>query len=161
MLVNFLIFAAVMIFLLYGTKYLRHATPENLQKLGKPAAGVGALVLAGILFLRGHMEMGIALGGFGLYLLGYVTRHKWLDAFGAEPPAAPGSGPGAGGAVQTTRMSPEEACQVLGVARGASREEITSAHHRLMKKLHPDLGETSNLALRVNEARDVLLRDRR
>ena len=64
MLVNFLIFAAVMIFLLYGTKYLRHATPENLQKLGKPAAGVGALVLAGILFLRGHMEMGIALGGF-------------------------------------------------------------------------------------------------
>ena len=59
---NLLIFAAVMIFLLYGTKYLRHATPENLQKLGKPAAGVGALVLAGILFLRGHMEMGIALG---------------------------------------------------------------------------------------------------
>jgi hypothetical protein len=162
--VNLLIFIAVMLFLLYGTKHLKHATPQNLEKLAKPALGVGAFIFAGVMMLRGHIEMGIALGGFGLYLLGYVNRHKWIDMFGGAtqtPQQQQGSGGSdGGGAVMRTMMTPEEACRVLGVSQNATREEIASAHHRLMKKLHPDVGEPSNLVLQVNEARDVLLRGR-
>jgi hypothetical protein len=55
-------------------------------------------------------------------------------------------------------MSEDQAYQVLGLQKGAPREEIIRSHHSLMKKLHPDHGGSTDLAARVNEAKDVLLR---
>ena len=55
-------------------------------------------------------------------------------------------------------MTQDEAYETLGLQKGASREEITSAHRSLMKKLHPDYGGPTNLAARVNQAKDVLMR---
>ena len=58
----------------------------------------------------------------------------------------------------TSVMSPDEALEVLGLEEGASPEDIRAAHHRLMKRLHPDQGGTTFLATKVNQAKDVLLR---
>jgi hypothetical protein len=55
------------------------------------------------------------------------------------------------------RMSADEARAVLGIGPSATPEEIRAAHHRLMKKLHPDQGGSNRLASEVNEAKDVLL----
>ncbi|TGQ73347.1 MAG: molecular chaperone DnaJ [Mesorhizobium sp.] len=62
-----------------------------------------------------------------------------------------GVAPGAGA------MTKEEAYKVLGLEAGAAAADVRKAHRRLMQRLHPDIGGTSFLAARINEAKDVLL----
>jgi hypothetical protein len=55
------------------------------------------------------------------------------------------------------RMSTEEALDVLGLAPTASAQEIREAHRRLGQRVDPQGGGTYYLAMKINEARDVLL----
>jgi hypothetical protein len=71
----------------------------------------------------------------------------WLDRHG---PAAAGAPPAGG------PMSEAEAYRVLGLAPGASVEEVRGAYRRLMRRVHPDLGGSSALAAMINAAKEVL-----
>lgn len=59
--------------------------------------------------------------------------------------------------VSGSSMTEALALEILGLEQGATREQITVAHRRLMQKMHPDRGGSDYLAQRINEARDFLL----
>jgi hypothetical protein len=66
------------------------------------------------------------------------------------------SGPRTGTA--SRGMTVDEAYLVLGLSRGATRDDVHTAHRNLMKRFHPDQGGTTYIASQVNEAKDVLLK---
>jgi DnaJ-domain-containing protein 1 len=72
----------------------------------------------------------------------------WRDDMARAGGGAPGS---------AATMTREQALEVLGLAPGASEEDIRRAHRELMMKMHPDRGGSTFLAAQINEAKDVLL----
>ena len=78
----------------------------------------------------------------------YLDRRLGTDwrGGGHRPPPGP-----------RTDMDRAEALAVLGLAEGASDEEIRAAHRRLIQRMHPDVGGSADLAARINRAKDVLL----
>jgi len=55
-------------------------------------------------------------------------------------------------------MSANQARHILGVSPQASPEEITHAWRKLMRQAHPDQGGSQEDAVRLNQARDILLK---
>lgn len=78
----------------------------------------------------------------------YLDRRLNVDWRTARQP--PPRGP-------RTDMTRAEALAVLGLAEGATEEEIKAAHRRLIRRTHPDAGGTADLAARINRAKDVLV----
>lgn len=78
-------------------------------------------------------------------LLAYLDRRR-----GGRPGEAGAGAPGGGA------MTRAEALRILGLAPGASLEDVRAAHRRLMKRVHPDLGGSDALAAMINAAKAML-----
>jgi hypothetical protein len=113
---------------------------------------LGSLSLKDLLAFRGELAGdGESRQLLETYLDGrFPTWRKDADADGGD---------GQGGAPRSGPMSKEEAYKVLGLETGASAADVRQAHRRLMQRLHPDVGGSSFLAARINEAKDILLSD--
>jgi hypothetical protein len=82
------------------------------------------------------------------------ARPEWREGAGAAgadeaPPAASSSG----------AMTREEAYRILGLEKGAPEKAIRDAHRKLMMKVHPDQGGSTYLAAKINQAKDLLIKD--
>ncbi|MDQ0393925.1 DnaJ domain-containing protein [Labrys monachus] len=96
----------------------------------------------------------IAADFFGRSILeAYLDRRLsgWREHFQDDSAA------GRRGGASSDSMSKQEAYEILGVQPGSSADDIRRAHRTLMKKIHPDKGGTTQMAARVNQARDILL----
>lgn len=58
----------------------------------------------------------------------------------------------------SSRMPRDEAAKLLGVDPAAGTDTVLDAHRRLIAKVHPDAGGNAELAARINEARDTMLK---
>ncbi|XP_056411414.1 dnaJ homolog subfamily C member 15 isoform X2 [Hyla sarda] len=54
------------------------------------------------------------------------------------------------------KMSRREASLVLGVSPSASKSKIRMAHRKIMILNHPDKGGSPYIAMKINEAKDLL-----
>ena len=240
MIVQLLAVVSLLIILWYASNAFTKANPAKLARHLKPLGGYATLAGAAFLMVRGQVEAAVAVGGFGLYLLGLanppafarmfskvgsipggdqVSRvrsamiemelHHDTGAMEGSVLAGPHSGvrladltrpqceeilqicrrddpegarlleayldrrfpgwrpagedhgdPGRGSGDRRLAgaMTEDEAYEILGLAKGASSEDIARAHRTLMKKLHPDYGGPTALAAKVNEAKAVLMR---
>jgi hypothetical protein len=210
------------------------ASPAALAQALRFSGGLGALILAAVLLLRGRIDLAVGLGGLGLWLIGRRPLSAWFGSGAGSSAsrvrsaiiemeldlasgvirgtvlAGPDEGKsldemsrpqcealyrlclrddpdgarlleayfdrrfpgwraardeghdarshGSQGAPRPGVMSEDEAYEILGLHKGASRDDVVRSHRSLIKKLHPDHGGSTDLAARVNEAKDVLMR---
>ena len=61
----------------------------------------------------------------------------------------------------SSSISVDEAYKLLGLKKGASKEEVLKAANQLQKKIHPDMNrdvKTERLSQLVNEAKDKIIK---
>lgn len=228
----------LLIGILWFLRLMARTPPQQIKALFQRIIGLAALGGAALLLVRGRWDMGLGLGGVGLWLIGMGAQPEWTKAFRKPGAATPGvsrvrsamiemeldhstgaiegsvlagvfegnrlsdlsreqcddlyraclasdpdgarlleayldrrfpgwrpagdkgadAGTGQRSGGGSAAISEDEAYEILGLQKGASREDVARAHRSLMKKLHPDHGGSTNLAARVNEAKEVLMR---
>jgi len=85
---------AVLILIWWLAKLFAGANPKALARLAKTVGGVASLGVAGLLMVRGRLDMAIFLGGIGAWLLGWSAtgpggiRFPWADSSGPTPGAS-------------------------------------------------------------------------
>jgi hypothetical protein len=164
---------ALLVILLAGVLL---ATLSSRQGAPRPAAGrrgaarqrlspywlLGAVLVGAVLLRFGVNWLVVAVGMLMAALRGLLPLLRFLPLLqNLRQRSAPGSSAGAGSDRQTSasrsqRMSRHEALQVFGLGESATREDVQREYRRLMRQVHPDLGGSSYLAAKINEAKDVL-----
>ena len=74
----FIVLAIAIVIWAMGKGYLS-PSPKLLAQQGRKLAGVGALAMAGLLAVRGRIDMGLLLGGTGAWLLGHENLKAAID----------------------------------------------------------------------------------
>ncbi|WP_347329696.1 molecular chaperone DnaJ [Marinimicrobium locisalis] len=154
--IRLLIALVIIIGLWAAMGHLKRLPPAErkrlLWKLGLWGAGAGLLVLVATgrahwLFAIVGALLPLAKTALGLGLQFFPLWKQKQQTAGKQPSVGP--------------MSVREAMDTLGLKgdeQALTRDEVVSAHRKLMQKLHPDRGGNDFLAAKVNEAKELLIK---
>ncbi|WP_341937102.1 molecular chaperone DnaJ [Marinimicrobium sp. C2-29] len=159
--IRLLIALIVMIGAWAGLAYIRRLPPEKQRKLLWRCALWGGGLLLVLMVATGRVHWIFAVIGalfplaktilaLGFQLFPLWRQHK-AKTQQQPPPGSPPSG-------QMTAREAMDTLGLKGVESEVTREEVIAAHRRLMQKLHPDRGGNDYLAAKVNEAKELLLK---
>lgn len=81
----------------------------------------------------------------------------YLDRMHTDWRAGSEQGEGPADSTAEMTMTRQLALEMLGLEEGASRDDITRAHRKLMQKFHPDRGGSDYFSKKINAAKDLLL----
>lgn len=128
--------------------------PQLIARRMRFAGGILAGAAALFFTLTGKPVIAAPLFGVALWLWG-KTAAPWARLAGNRQ-AGQHSGDDQHRPHPDPSMSRAEAYRVLGLEYDASEVEIKTAYKRLMAKVHPDQGGSTELARQINQARDTL-----
>ena len=139
----YLILVAGVVIGLYGLyRFFLNAEVKEIKTFFLSVAALifvlGLLVLA----LTGRLAAAL---GLAVAIIPFIVQYNGQK----KKRQAQNSSPGA--------MTRSEALKVLGLEEGAGEGDIQIAYKKLMQKVHPDSKGSDWMAVKLNEARDVLL----
>lgn len=148
---------------------LRSSVPTRRVALVRPQIGEGGRIVDGTVMTgpyAGRSLTALAPAVLVMLLAGCRSDDRGsaraLEAYldGRHPgwrvDAERDSDPWPGRPADPGAMTQEQAYEILGLERGATLEQVRTAHRTLMKRSHPDQGGTVEGAARINAARDRL-----
>jgi len=86
--------------------------------------------------------------------LGAAIKESWRRIHNRSAPSYAQVG-------NSVKISEQEALDILGLESPYTADAVVEAHRRLMQKLHPDRGGNDYLASKLNQAKDLLLKNYR
>lgn len=139
----------VLILALLGFAGRKKILPLPTWRIGAGVGAVAAFAFACFFGIRNSWPAAIVAASVGLWLATSARMPRRNEPHRRRPPLEPR---------KDGQMSATEARSMLGVSESATREEIQAAYKRLMIKVHPDNGGAPGLAVKLNAARDRLLK---
>lgn len=133
-----------LLLLLFGKKF-----KKTLEKLNSNilflATYLTFVIIMGYIFARGLSYAIYPIAAVFLFFITYYLFDYYQKGKNAKS------------ASHLTKMTRQQALDILGLKQDSDRETIQKAHRELLKKLHPDCGGSNYLTAIINDAKNFLL----
>ena len=140
--------AGIGLYALY--RFFLKATPHQIKSFFLTSVSLVLLLALFFMAVTGRLGPALALFVALLPLVRGVWQMRKKSKEDRQTPSSSG----------TSVMDKREALDILGLENGADKSEILRAYKDLMKKVHPDTKGSQGLARKLNEAKDVLLKNK-